>query len=110
MFVHYTRTNVCNSLGLSRTQMKLLAVVSKTDYFTNVRGYGLHKNRKLIQTIPDNPLFVMELRYMSKVKALKLKNGHAQDIFLNRKENLLKNNAADAYQLSMQNQLNSILG
>ncbi|KAG0083659.1 hypothetical protein BGZ92_010579 [Podila epicladia] len=65
-FLVYHKVDLLERLGLSESQLMVLAVVSRSDYTVNVRGYGLARNHKLVRTL--NPLLPYSSRSISNRK------------------------------------------
>ncbi|KAG0334484.1 hypothetical protein BG000_008304 [Podila horticola] len=65
-FLVYHKDDLLERLGLTEPQLMVLAVVSRSDYTVNVRGYGLARNHKLLRTL--NPLLPHSSRSISNRK------------------------------------------
>ncbi|KFH68042.1 hypothetical protein MVEG_06772 [Podila verticillata NRRL 6337] len=62
----FHKDDLLERLGLTESQLMVLAVVSRSDYTVNVRGYGLARNHKLIRTL--SPLLPTSSRLISNRK------------------------------------------
>ncbi|KAF9336725.1 hypothetical protein BG006_007621 [Podila minutissima] len=65
-FLVYHKDDLLERMGLSESQLMVLAVVSRSDYTVNVRGYGLARNHKLLRTL--SPLLPHSSRSISNRK------------------------------------------
>jgi len=112
MFLSYTKDGVMKALDLSKSQLKLLSMVSKTDYATNVPGYALERNLQIIKQLPNhlsqyvpnnryianNTLIPMMLqRYKDRV-GRNIDTTHSEAIYLRRAETLLNANDEATHQ------------
>ncbi|KAF9343525.1 hypothetical protein BGX34_006653, partial [Mortierella sp. NVP85] len=111
-FLSYTKDGVMRALDLSKSQLKLLSMVSKTDYATNVPGYALERNLGIIKRLPthltqyipnnryvaNNTLIPLMLqRYKNRV-GQNIDTTHSEAIFLRRAETLLNANDEATHQ------------
>ena len=86
----YSTKSIARRAGVSKTKLKLLAIVSGNDYSKNVWDWGIFNNLRAIQGFPKIQSFEELLKlYCKRVNVPEARFDHAVSIFHNLKEDFV---------------------